>query len=121
MDSFEVKRVVMSDPSCLSSPSPGSNIKHELEHDPAGVSVSVQFARLDTSSGQLSAEVDGHKVHADVLMHTQGAADVLAMWVDGKAYELRFPHPTWSKDMKGMLLASGDRYTDVDTPHMVTP
>jgi hypothetical protein len=106
----------------------------------AAVAVAVRGAALDAASGRLSAEVDGQRALADVLvrvrppvhslslsihacshtrvrtrtqthclpsppllfppplqLHPHGSNDVLRLWLDGCAYELRWRRPVWSK------------------------
>ncbi|KAG1663236.1 hypothetical protein FOA52_004437 [Chlamydomonas sp. UWO 241] len=60
------------------------------------VAVAVRGAALDVASGRLSAEVDGRRALADVLLHPHGSNDVLCLWLDGCAYELRWRRPVWS-------------------------
>ena len=56
--------------------------------------IQVSGARL--AAGRLTAEVDGRMVAADVLLTECGTSasglggeEILSMWMDGEAYELR--------------------------------
>ncbi|GAX85795.1 hypothetical protein CEUSTIGMA_g13210.t1 [Chlamydomonas eustigma] len=87
MNTFEVIRLkevqqIVQPVSALSSLSSMPN--HTSAH------LRLEHVHLDQQSGRFSAEIQGRKVHADVVLQRSGHMQVLCIWMGERALELRW-------------------------------
>ena len=79
----------------MRNPAAGGPARDSSTEDETTRAIQVSGARL--AAGRLTAEVDGRMVAANVLLTEHGppasglgGEEILSIWMDGEAYELRF-------------------------------